>query len=59
MEALRNTNELADEPYEIAAIIKDCASGRADENFTQQWIDRVRESVRSCQELLETVDLGV
>jgi len=48
-------NELADEPQEIALIVKDCADGTPDEDITRNWIDRVKESVRSCRELLEAV----
>jgi len=55
MESVREANELADEPKEIALIVKDCADGNPDEEITQQWIDRVKESVRTCQKLLETV----
>ncbi|MEA4871881.1 MAG: hypothetical protein VB076_03605 [Synergistaceae bacterium] len=55
MEAVRVANELADEPHEIALIVKDCADGTPDEDITQQWINRVRESVRTCRELLEAV----
>ena len=55
MESVREANELADEPQEIALIIKDCADGKADEDITRDWIDRVRESVRTCRELLEAV----
>ena len=55
MEAVRVANELADEPHEIALIVKDCADGTPDEETTRQWIDRVKESVRSCRELLEAV----
>jgi len=59
MESVRKANELADEPKEIALIIKDCADGTPDEETTRQWIDRVKESVRSAQELLKTVNAGV
>lgn len=59
MEAVRVANELADEPHEIALIVKDCADGIPDEETTRQWIDRVKESVRSGQELLKTVNAGV
>jgi len=59
MESVRKANELADEPHEIALIVKDCADGTQDEDITQQWIDRVKESVRSAQELLKTVNAGV
>ena len=55
MESVRKANELADEPQEIAVIVKDCADGGADEDITQQWIDRVKESVISGLELLEAV----
>ena len=59
MESVREANELADEPQEIALIIKDCADGTPDEEITRNWIDRVKESVRSAQELLKTVNAGV
>jgi len=59
MESVRKANELADEPHEIALIVKDCADGTPDEEITQQWIDRVKESVRTAQELLKTVNAGV
>jgi len=59
MESVRKANELADEPHEIVLIVKDCADGTQDEDITQQWIDRVKESVRSAQELLKTVNAGV
>jgi len=59
MEAVRVANELADEPHEIALIVKDCADGTPDEEITRNWIDRVKESVRSAQELLKTVNAGV
>ena len=59
MESVREANELADEPQEIALIIKDCADGKADDDITRDWIDRVRESVRTVQELLKTVNAGV
>ena len=59
MEAVRVANELADEPHEIALIVKDCADGSPDEEITRQLIDRVKESVRSAQELLKTVNAGV
>jgi len=55
MESVRKANELADEPKEIAVIVKDCADGKTDEDITQQWIDRVKESVISGLELLEAV----
>jgi len=57
MESVRLANDLADEPHEIALIVRDCADGRADEVTTREWIERVKASVRSCQKLLETVDL--
>ncbi|MDD2285735.1 MAG: hypothetical protein PHQ11_10100 [Paludibacter sp.] len=59
MEAVRVANELADEPHEIALIVKDFADGTPDEDITQQWIDRVKESVRTAKELLKTVNAGV
>ena len=59
MESVREANELADEPQEIALIVKDCADGKADEDITRDWIDRVRESVRSAQELLKAANAGV
>ena len=59
MEAVRVANELADEPHEIALIVKDCADGTPDEDITRNWIDRVKESVRTAQELLKTVNAGV
>ncbi|MEA4872447.1 MAG: hypothetical protein VB076_06520 [Synergistaceae bacterium] len=59
MGAVRVANELADEPHEIALIVKDCADGTPDEDITQQWIDRVKKSVRSAQELLKTVNAGI
>ena len=55
MESVRKVNELADEPHEIALIVKDCADGKADEDITKDWIGRVRASVRSCRELLDAV----
>ncbi len=55
MESVRKANELADEPQEIAVTVKDCADGTPDEDITQQWINRVKESARTCQKLLETV----
>ncbi len=55
MEAVRVANELADEPHEIALIVKDCADGTPDEDITRNWIDRVKESVRTCRELLAAV----
>ena len=55
MGAVRVANELADELHEIALIVKDCAYGTPDEEITQQWIDRVKKSVRTCRELLEAV----
>jgi len=55
MESVRETNELADEPQEIALIIKDCADGKADEDITKDWIDRVKTNVKTCRELLEAV----
>ena len=55
MESVREANELADEPHEIALIVKDCADGKADEEITKDWIDRVKASVRTGQELLEAV----
>ena len=48
-------NELADEPHEIALIVKDCADGKADEDITKDWIDRVKTNVKTCRELLEAV----
>ena len=55
MESVREANELADEPQEIALIIKDCADGTPDEETTRQWIDRVKTNVKTCRELLEAV----
>jgi len=55
MEDVRLTNEQADEPHEIAALVKDCADGSADEDITRKWIERVKASVRSGLELLETI----
>ncbi len=55
MESVREANELADEPHEIALIVKDCADGKADEEITKDWIGRVKASVRTCRELLEAV----
>lgn len=55
MESVREANELANEPKEITVIVKDCADGKLDEDITRDWIDRVKESVRACRELLETV----
>jgi len=55
MESVREANELADEPHEIALIIKDCADGKADEDITKDWIDRVKTNVKTCRELLEAV----
>jgi len=58
MEAVRVANELADDPHEITVIIKDCADGKLEEDITRDWIDRVKESVRTCRELLEMVGAG-
>ena len=55
MESVQEANELADEPHEIALIIKDCTDGKADKDITRDWIDRVKESVRTCRELLAAV----
>ena len=55
MESVREANELADEPHEIALIIKDCADGKADDDTTKDWIDRVKTNVKTCRELLEAV----
>lgn len=55
MESVLKANELVDEPKDIAVIVKDCADGNPDEDITQQGIDRVKESVRTCQKLLEAV----
>ena len=59
MESVRKANELADEPQEIAVIVKDCADGGADEDITQQWIDRVKESVVSGRALLKTANIEI
>lgn len=59
MESVRKANELADEPKKIALIVKDCANSTPDEEITQQWIDRGKESVRSAQELLKTANAGI
>lgn len=55
MEAIREANELADEPKEMSEIIKDCSDGSMDEIFTQEWLRRVEASYRSAEELLEAV----
>jgi len=59
MESVRKANELADEPKEIALIVKDCADGNPDEDITQQWIDRVKESVISGRALLKTANIEI
>lgn len=55
MEDVRLTNEQADEPHEIAALIKDCADGSADEDITRKWLDKIEAAVNSGQELLAAV----
>jgi len=59
MESVRKANELADEPKEIAVIVKNCADGNPDEDITQQWIDRVKEGVISGRVLLKTANIGI
>lgn len=55
MEAIREANELADEPKEMSEIIKDCSDGSMDEINTKEWFRRVEASHRSAEELLEAV----
>ena len=49
MEAIREANELADEPKEMSEIIKDCSDGSMDETFTQEWFRRIEASYRSVE----------
>lgn len=53
METVRETNELTDEPQEISLIIKDCADGSIDEDHAQKWLEKVKESIVVCKELLK------
>ncbi|NCB20228.1 MAG: hypothetical protein EOM61_11485 [Bacteroidia bacterium] len=55
MEAIREANELADEPKEMSEIIKDCSDGFMDEVRTQEWFRRVEASYKSAEELLDAV----
>ena len=58
MEDIRIANELADEPKEIQALVKDWADGNPDEENTQHWIDKIKATLRSCQDFLETFGVG-
>lgn len=55
MEDIRTANEQADEPHEIEAIVKDWVDGSADEDITQQWLDKIKAAVNSGHELLVAV----